>query len=113
MKAPKIIGNIFAWIKGKALAKPLNPRTTLAISTIAIIICTIPAAVLFFTMKSMMEAIYVFNEEVNVPTIDIIGIALLILFIIVTISFSLTRIIRTLQVAREKRKAYSKKKDRK
>lgn len=94
MKAPKFIGNIKAWFKRNIFITPLKPRTVLAFSFLTIIITILPVLVLWFSIIGMLDATILYNDDVNVPTIDIVGIILLMLIILTAFIISVFRIVK-------------------
>lgn len=103
MKAPKFIGNIKAWFKRNVFITPLKPRTALAFSFLTIIITILPVMLLWFAIMGMLDAHILYNDEVSVPTIDIVGIILLMLIIIVAFIVSFVKIIKICLKAYKKR----------
>lgn len=92
MKAPKFIGNIKAWFKRNVFVTPLKPRTALAFSFITIMMTVLPILVVWFAVIGMIDATILYQDDVSIPTIDIIGIILLLLFILAAIILSLRKI---------------------
>lgn len=104
MKTPKFIGNIKAWFKRNIFITPLKPRTVLAFSFLTIIITILPVFVLWFSIIGMLDANILYNDEVNVPTIDIVGIILLMLIIVTAFIISIVRIVKICLEAYKRRK---------
>lgn len=97
--------NINNWLKREGFTTPLKPRYILAFSTCMIIFAVIQILIAFLAINGLMEAKYVYGDEVEIPTSDIVLTAILTIISLVIIVISIIKMITTLRKVYKKRKS--------
>lgn len=91
------------WFKRNVFVASLKPRTVLVLSFLAIVISVLPLVVLWFAFNGMMEATFKYEDVVDVPTTDIIGLCVLVIVLLTAIFVSLAKICQIAFSAAQKR----------
>lgn len=92
-----------AWMKKHVFVAELDNKTKLAFSFIAIVLAILPVLLVYFASVGMVESIFYYDEQIEIPTLDSIGIILLLLISATILIFSIFTIVRISVLSAKKR----------
>lgn len=108
-KNPGIIfSTIKTWTKKHLIVTDLKPRTVIVLSAISLILAVLPVLLMYFAFVGALNATFLYEEEVAFPTIDIIGILILLLISLTIIAVSLWKIVNISITSVKKRRRLKK-----